>query len=154
MLRADLDDRLKRAMKDKDARAVSTVRLILAAVKDRDIAARAKGNAEGIGEADILQVLQTMVRQREEAIGLYRKGRREELAKKEEEEIEVIRGFLPRQLEDGELAEAVRAVAGELGAASLKDMGRTMSVLKERYAGRMDFAKASAALRAALAGDR
>lgn len=154
MLRADLDDRLKKAMKDKDTRAVSTVRLILAAVKDRDIAARARGNAEGIGEADILQVLQTMVRQREEAIGLYRKGRREELAKKEEEEIEVIRGFLPRQLEDGELTEAVRAVAGELGAASLKDMGRTMSVLKERYAGRMDFAKASAALRAALAGGR
>ena len=136
MLRERLSDRLKQAMKVKEPTMVSTVRLILTAVKDRDIAARSKGNVEGISDQEILQVLQTMVRQREEAITLYERGGRSELARCEAEEIDVIRTFLPRQI----------------GASSLKDMGRTMAVLKDRYAGQMDFTKASAVVKAELTG--
>ena len=152
MLRERLSDRLKQAMKVKEATVVSTVRLILTAVKDRDIAARTKGNIEGISDQEILQVLQTMVRQREEAIALYERGGRSELARREAEEIDVIRTFLPRQLDEGELAQAVRTILGEIGATNLKDMGRTMAVLKERYAGQMDFTKASAVVKAELTG--
>ncbi len=152
MLREHLSDRLKEAMKAKETCVVSTVRLILTAVKDRDIAARGKGNVEGISDQEILRVLQTMVRQREEAIALYEKGGREELAKREAEEIDVIRTFLPRQLDEGELTRAVRSILEEIGAARLKDMGRTMAVLKQRYAGRMDFTKASAVVKAELTG--
>jgi uncharacterized protein YqeY len=149
-LRTRLNDALKTAMKAKDARAVSTVRLILAALKDRDIAARSKGNHEGIDEAEILQMLQTMVKQREESIALYEKGGRLELAQQEQEEIDIIRGYLPKQLSDAEIASAVKEVVAELGAANLKDMGRTMAALRERYAGQMDFAKASGVLKAQL----
>ena len=152
MLREHLSGRLKEAMKRKETAVVSTVRLILTAVKDRDIAARGKGNLEGISDQEIFRVLQTMVRQREEAIALYEQGGREELARQEADEIEVIRTFLPRQLDDGELAGAVHAVVAEIGAASLKDMGRTMAALKQRYAGRMDFTKASAVVKAELTG--
>ena len=139
-------------MKTKEAVAVSTIRLILTAVKDRDISARGKGDVEGIDDQEILMVLQTMIRQREEAIALYENGGREALAKREAEEIDVIRTFLPRQLEEGELTQAVRSVLEEIGAVGLKDMGRTMAVLKERYTGRMDFTKASAVVKAALNG--
>lgn len=149
-LRSRLNDALKSAMKSKDARAVSTVRLILAALKDRDIAARSKGNHEGIDDAEILQMLQTMVKQREESIALYEKGGRLELAQQEQEEIDIIRSYLPKQLSDDEIARAVKEVVAELGAASLKDMGRTMAALRERYAGQMDFAKASGVLKAQL----
>lgn len=152
MLREHLSNRLKQAMKDKEARVVSTVRLILTAIKDRDIAARGKGNAEGISDQDIGQVLQTMVRQCDEAIALYQQGGREELARQEAEEIDVIRGFLPRQLDEAELTLAVQAVLGEIGAGGIKDMGRTMAVLKERYSGQMDFTKASAVVKAELTG--
>ncbi len=152
MLRAQLSDHLKQAMKAKEAVAVSTIRLILTAVKDRDISARGKGDVEGIDDQEILMVLQTMIRQREEAIALYENGGREALAKREAEEIDVIRTFLPRQLEEGELTQAVRSVLEEIGAVGLKDMGRTMAVLKERYTGRMDFTKASAVVKAALNG--
>lgn len=152
MLREHLSNRLKEAMKDRETRVVSTVRLILTAIKDRDIAARGKGNAEGISDQDILQVLQTMVRQREDAIVLYEQGAREELAKQEAEEIDIIRSFLPRQLDDGELTQAVQAVLGEIEAAGIKDMGRTMAILKERYAGQMDFTRASAVVKAELTG--
>jgi uncharacterized protein YqeY len=149
-LRTRLNDALKSAMKAKDARAVSTVRLILAALKDRDIAARSKGNHEGIDDAEILQMLQTMVKQREESIALYEKGGRLELAQQEQEEIDIIRSYLPKQLSDEEIARAVKEVVAELGAANLKDMGRTMAALRERYAGQMDFAKASGVLKAQL----
>jgi uncharacterized protein YqeY len=149
-LRTRLTDALKVAMKAKDARAVSTVRLILAALKDRDIAARGKGNHEGIDDAEILQMLQTMVKQREESISLYEKGGRLELAQQEQEEIDIIRGYLPKQLSDAEIAQVVKDIVAELGAANLKDMGRTMAALRERYAGQMDFAKASSALKAQL----
>ncbi|HEX7008257.1 MAG TPA: GatB/YqeY domain-containing protein [Alphaproteobacteria bacterium] len=149
-LRTRLNDALKSAMKAKDQRAVSTVRLILAALKDRDIAARSKGKSEGIDESEILQMLQTMVKQREESIALYEQGGRLELAQQEQEEIDIIRSFLPKQLSDAEIAEAVSQVVDELGATSLKDMGRTMAVLRERYAGQMDFAKASSVVKSRL----
>jgi hypothetical protein len=149
-LRTRLNDALKVAMKAKDVRAVSTVRLILAALKDRDIAARGKGNSEGIDDSEILQMLQTMVKQREESISLYEKGGRLELAQQEQEEIDIIRGYLPKQLSEQEIAAAVKQVVAELGASSLKDMGRTMAALRERYAGQMDFTKASSAVKAQL----
>lgn len=143
MLRPSLNDALKRAMLARDARTVSTVRLILAALKDRDIAARGRGVSEGIGDDEILQMLQSMVKQRRESIALYEQGGRLELAQQEAEEIAIIERFLPRQLSEAETAEAVRVLIAELGAAGLKDMGRVMTALRERYAGQMDFSKAS-----------
>ena len=150
MLRQRLNDSLKTAMKAKDQVAVSTLRLILTAVKDRDIAARTKGVDDGISDADILQVLQTMIRQRHESIALYKQGNREELADQEAREIQVIEGFLPRQLSEAEMTDAIRSVIEETGAGSIKDMGKAMGALRERYAGQMDFGKASQALKAAL----
>ena len=152
MLRKRLADRLKTGMKQKDACVVSTVRLILAAIKDRDIASRGRGEGEAIPDQDILGVLQTMVRQREEAIALYRQGGRDELARREEEEIRVIEGFLPQKMSDDETAGAVHALIAEIGAEGIKDMGRTMALLKERYAGRMNFGRASAVVKSELTG--
>ena len=150
MLRNRLSEALKSAMKEKDQIAVSTLRLILAAVKDRDIGARSKGEDEGISETEILNVLQTMVRQRNESIALYRKGGRDELADREEREIAVIEQFMPRQLGEEEIAEAIAAAISETSAESVKDMGKTMGLLRRRYAGRMDFGKAAAALKTQL----
>jgi uncharacterized protein YqeY len=138
-------------MKAKDGMATSTLRLILAALKDRDIATRGKGNADGIDEDEILAMLQSMIKQRHESIAMYEKGGRLELAEREAQEIGVIETFLPEQLDDEAVAAAVRAVIAELSAASLKDMGRTMAELKARHAGCMDFAKASAAVKQQLA---
>ncbi len=152
MLRQDFNDALKTAMLGKDARTVSTVRLILAALKDRDIAARPKGVTDGIGDDEILGLLQSMIKQRRESITLYEQGNRPELADQERAEIVVIERFLPRQMDDAETQAAVSAVVGELGAASLKDMGRVMAALKERHAGVMDFAKAGPLVKAALGG--
>ena len=143
MLRERLHEELKAAMKAKEVRAVSTLRLSLAALKDRDIAARGKGNPDGIDEDEILQMLHTMVKQRREGITLYEKGGREDLAKQESEEIAIIERFLPSQMSDREIARAVAAIIKELKAGSLKDMGPTMAELRKRYAGQMDFAKAS-----------
>lgn len=150
MLRQRLNDALKTAMLSKDARSVSTVRLILAALKDRDIAARPRGLSDGIPEEEILQMLQSMMKQRRESISLYEQGGRLELAQQEAEEIAIIETFLPAQLSEAEVAEAVKAVIAEIGAQGLKDMGRTMAALKERYAGQMDFTKASATVKAQL----
>ena len=150
MLRPRLNDELKVAMKAKDARAVSTLRLILAALKDRDIAARGKGNTEGISDEEIGELLQKMVRQRHESIALYEQGKRMDLAQQEREEIVVIERFLPRQLGEAEVESAVDAAIAAVGASSLKDMGRVMAALKERHAGQMDFAKASAAVKRRL----
>ena len=138
-------------MRAKESRAVSTLRLILAALKDRDIAARDKGNSEGIGDQDILELLQKMVRQRRESIELFEKGDRQDLADKEAEEIEVIQRFLPKQLDPDQVRGAVQEAIEELEAATIKDMGRVMAALKERYAGRMDFGKASALVKERLA---
>ena len=144
MLRDELNDALKVAMKAKDPRRVSTLRLILAAIKDRDIAVRAEGQTDGVADEEILQLLTKMVRQRRESIKLYEEGGRVDLAEREAEEITVIEDFLPRQLDEAETEAAVREVVAELGATGLKDMGRTMAALKQRYAGRMDFGKTSA----------
>lgn len=150
MLRDELGVSLKTAMKEKNTVAVSTVRLILTAIKDRDIAARTDGKDDGISDQEILKVLQTMVKQRRESIDLYEKGGRAELAEREREEITIIEDFLPRQLGDEEINAAVGGVIDETGAATIKDMGKAMSVLRERYAGQMDFGKASAVLKERL----
>jgi uncharacterized protein YqeY len=143
MLRERLTDALKPALKAKEQRRVSTLRLILAALKDRDIAARGEGKPDGIADDQITGMLQTMIRQRREAIALYEQGGRIELAEQEQEEIKIIEEFLPRQMADDEIAGAVRAVIAELGAKALKDMGRIMAALRERHPGQMDFGKAS-----------
>ena len=143
MLRTTLSDTLKYAMLAKNTRTVSTVRLILAALKDRDIAARGHGNAEGIGETEILQMLQGMVKQRRDSIALYEQGNRFDLVSQEREEISVIERFLPRRLDESEMTTAIDTIIGDLGAQGLKDMGRIMSALRTRHAGQMDFAQAS-----------
>lgn len=150
MLRDQLNTALKEAMKAKDSRAVATLRLILAALKDRDISARTKGNLDGVGEEDILAMLQSMVKQRKESITLYEQGGRAELAQQEAEEIEVIKRFLPEQMEEAEMIDTITDLIVELDAKNLKDMGRTMAALKERFTGRMDFAKASAMVKEQL----
>jgi uncharacterized protein YqeY len=152
MLRPQLNDALKTAMRAKDTRTLSTVRLILAALKDRDIAARPKGNADGIGDDEILSMLQSMIKQRRESISLYEQGGRLELAQQEAEEITVIERFLPRQMSEAEATEAVKALIAETGAGGIKDMGKVMAALKERFAGQMDFTKASALVKAHLGG--
>ncbi len=150
MLRERLDTDLKTAMKAREQRAVSTIRLILTAIKDRDIAARGKGNADGISDQDIFQVLQTMVRQRREAIELYEQGGRLELAEQEADEIKIIEGFQPQQIDEDDIGGIVRGIIEEVGAGGIKDMGRVMGLLRERYAGQMDFGKASAVLKQQL----
>ncbi len=152
MLRQRLNEALKQAMLAKDQRTVSTVRLILAALKDRDIAARGRGVTEGISDDEILQMLQSMVKQRRESIALYEQGGRLELAQQEAEEIAIIERFLPHQLSEAETAEAVRALVDEMGASGLKDMGKVMAGLRERHAGQMDFARASAIVKRQLGG--
>jgi len=149
-LRLRLSEALKTALLSKDARKVSTVRLILAALKDRDIAARSRNVMDGIPEDEILSMLQSMMKQRRESISLYEQGGRLELAQQEAEEIAIIETFLPQQFSEAEVAEAVKTIIAEIGAAGLKDMGRTMAALKERYAGQMDFTKASATVKAQL----
>mgnify|MGYP001816027837 CR=1 FL=1 len=143
MLRNDLNEAMKQAMKAKDQRSLATIRLILAALKDRDIQARGSGNSEGIVDAEITEMLQKMVRQRRDAIELYTQGGRQDLVDREDAEIQVIQRFLPKQMSDEEAARAIAETIDELEAASIKDMGRVMASLKERYAGRMDFGKAS-----------
>jgi len=150
MLRQQINDALKDAMRRKDETAVSTLRLILAAVKDRDIAARSKGNTEGISEDELLNLLQTMVKQRRESIALYEQGGRLDLAEQEQAEIVVIQRFLPQQLDEEETRAAVAQVIDELGATGIKDMGRIMATLRDRYAGQMDFARASGIVKAQL----
>lgn len=147
MLREQFSERLKESLKAKDQRATGTLRLMLAALKDRDIAARGRGNTDGIGEDEILQMLQAMVKQRRESIGMYEKGNRPDLVQQEKEEIAVIEGFMPKQLGEAEIDQVAKGVIGELGASGIKDMGRVMGVLKERYAGQIDFAKASAVVK-------
>ncbi|MGH6660930.1 MAG: GatB/YqeY domain-containing protein [Rhodospirillales bacterium] len=150
MLRTRLNDALKAAMKAKDELSVSTLRLILAALKDRDIAARGKGNKDGISDGEVLGLLQSMIKQRRESIAAYEKGGRMDLAQQEAGEITVIEGFMPQQMGDAEIAAAIDAVIAGVGATSLKDMGKTMAALKQQYAGKMDFGKASALVKARL----
>ena len=151
MLRQKLNEALKVAAKSGDKRSLSTVRLILAALKDRDIAARGRGNPDGITDAEILEMLQKMVKQRHESIELYRRGQRDDLVRQEEEEIAVIDRFRPQAMDEDATETAVGEVMSELEANSIKDMGRVMAALKERYAGRMDFTKASGIVKGRLA---
>ena len=150
MLREAFTERLKQAMRAKDARTLSSVRMILAALKDRDIAARGTGNTAGIPDAEILRLLQGMIKQRRELIALYRQGNRPELADQEEQEIAVIESFLPKQMSDEETAAAVREAIAETGAAGVKDMGKVMGVLRERHAGVIDMARAGAVVKQLL----
>ena len=149
-LRDKLNASLKEAMRAKDTRALSTLRLILAALKDRDIASREKSVDGRIGDDELLQMLQSMVKQREESIAMYEQGGRLELAEQENGEIEVIRRFLPEQLSEAEIRDAVEAIITELDASSLKEMGKVMGELRARYPGRMEFGKASGMVKQAL----
>ena len=151
MLRERLTKALKEATLAKDACATATIRLVLAALKDRDIASRGKDSGGEISDDEILGLFQTMIKQRRESIDMYVTGNRPELADKERDEIDVIRRFMPEQMGDAAISQAVEAVIGELGAGSLKEMGKVMAALRERYAGRMDFTKASAVAKQKLA---
>jgi len=149
-LRQQLNDAMKKAMKAKDAKRLGTLRLILAALKDKDIAARSETSRELLGDDEILGLLAKMIKQREESATAFDAGNRPELAAGEREEIVIIRGFMPKQMDETEAGAAIKSVIAELGATSIKDMGKVMAALKERYAGQMDFGKASAATKAAL----
>ena len=139
MIRDRLRSELKEAMLAKNACRLSTLRLIHAAIKDRDIAARSEDNVEGVGEDEIMKILGRMIRQREESAAAYEEGGRLELAEREREEIRVIRPFLPKPLSDADRQAAIRAAIDETGATSIRDMGKIMGVLKSKYTGKMDF---------------
>ncbi|MEK9860711.1 MAG: GatB/YqeY domain-containing protein [Alphaproteobacteria bacterium] len=151
-MRETIQSSLKAALKAGQAKELSTLRLITAALKDRDIAARSKGNNDGISDDEILSMLQTMIKQRQESSKMYRDGGREELAQSEDEEIAIIRTFLPAQMDDAAIADAITAAIAESGAESIKDMGKVMGVLKTKYAGQMDFGAASGQIKARLLG--
>ena len=142
---------LKEAVKSQDKVRVSTLRLITAAIKDRDIAARSADSGDGVSDEQILEILAKMVKQRQEAATTYEEAGRLELAEQERAEIVIIEEFLPQQLSEDEVGAAVAAAIAELGADSLKDMGKVMACLKGKYAGQMDFGKASALVKEKLA---
>ena len=151
MLRAQISEALKDAMRAKEERATSTLRLILAALKDRDIAARGKGEDNTITDDELVLLLQSMIKQRHDSIAAYTKGGRQDLADGEAEEITIIEKFLPEQLSAEDIAQAVDAVIAECEASSLKQMGQVMAALRERHAGSMDFSKASQLVKDKLA---
>jgi uncharacterized protein YqeY len=148
-MRETITAALKDATKAQDKRRISTLRLVSAAIKDRDIAARTAGKTQAT-DAELLELFAKMIKQREESQKIYADAGRAELAKQEGEEIEIIREFLPTQLSDKEMEKAITAAITESGAAGVKDMGKVMTALKARYAGQMDFAKASAAVKSKL----
>ena len=151
MLRETVTEALKQAMKARDQRRTGALRLIQAAFKERDIEARGASKPQA-SEDELLQTLARMIRQREESIRLYEQGGRPELAEQEQAEIEVIRGFMPQPLSEAETRAAIEAAVRETGAASVKDMGKVMALLKERHAGRLDFGKASGLVKGMLQG--
>lgn len=150
MLREQLSESLKTAMKAREALTLSTLRLILAAIKDRDIEARTSGNDDGIDDTQITALLQTMVKQRREAIKIALEGKRQDIAQKEEKEIEIIQRFLPEPMTDLEIDLAIKNIIEETDASSIKEMGAVMAKLKEEYLGRMDFGQVSKKVRDAL----
>ena len=152
MLREQIIEAMKDAMRAREPDRLSTVRMILAGIKDKDIAARPGGNATGIGDPEILSLLQSMVKQRRESVVLYRQGNRADLVAKEEGEIAVIERFLPKQMDAAETDAAIVAAIAESGAASIKDMGKVMAALKGRYSGQMDFSAVGPAVKAKLGG--
>ena len=150
MLRDDLSQAMKDAMRAKDKRKLSTVRIILAAIKERDIASRGDDAADRDDDAVVIDILSKMVKQRKDSIKAYEEAGRCELAEQERDEISVIEEFLPQQMSDDEIKAACEAVVSELGAEGLKDIGRCMALMKEKYAGQMDFAKASVTIKGLL----
>jgi hypothetical protein len=150
MLRQAFRNRLNEAMKARDSRRVSTVRLILAGLKERDVAARGQGNLDGLSEAEIQRMLQGMIKQRRESIALYQQGNRPDLAQQESEEIAVIESFLPRQLDEGEIEAVAKAAIDETRAATVKDLGKVMAALRERHGGVIDLGRAGAIVRRLL----
>ena len=150
MLRDDINNAVKDAMRAKDERKLSTLRMVNSTIKNADIEARGQGKPP-LSDADLLGVLQKMIKQRQEAVELYDKGGRAELAAQEREEIAIITSFMPQQMDEAETQAAIAEVVNEVGAAGMKDMGRVMAALKERYAGRMDFANASGVVKGMLA---
>jgi uncharacterized protein YqeY len=149
VLRENINNALKDAMKGRNERGVSTLRMVNAAIKNADIEARGHGK-EPLNEADLLSLLQKMIKQRQESVELYDKGGRPELAQGEREEIEIISHYLPKQMSDVEAGAAISAILQELNAQGMKDMGRAMAALKERFAGKMDFGKASGKIKELL----
>ena len=151
MLRDDINNAVKDAMRAKDERKLSTLRMVNSTIKNADIEARGQGKPP-LSDADLLGLLQKMIKQRQESVELYDKGGRAELAGQEREEIGIISGYLPKQMSDDDVTAAVAAVIAETGAAGIKDMGKVVGALKAKYAGQMDFGKASAMVKAALTG--
>ena len=139
MLRDEIKLKLNECLKNQDKKSISTLRLVLAAVKDRDIAARSNGNNSGISDDEIKILLQTMIKQRKESADIYEKAGRLELLESENKEIEIISCFLPKQMTNVEISEAIEKIIKETNAISIKDMGSLMSKLKRDYAGRCDF---------------
>jgi uncharacterized protein YqeY len=151
-LREKFTEDMKQAMRDKDETGLATLRLINAAIKDKDIAARTADSREGIKDEQILSLLQGMIKQRQESIKMYEQGKRQDLADKEAAEIKVIEKYLPKQLSDDEVKAVVQQVIVSIGATTIKDMGKVMAELKAKYSGQMDFAKAGGIVKEKLAG--
>ena len=151
MLRDDINNAVKEAMKAKDERKLGTLRMVNSTIKNADIEARGNGKPQ-LSDADLLGVLQKMIKQRQEAVELYDKGGRPELAEQERQEIAVISAYLPRQMSDEDVKKAIGDAIAETGAAGMKDMGKVIAALKTKYAGQMDFGKASGMVKAALTG--
>ena len=151
MLRDDINNAIKEAMKGGDKRRVSTLRLVNSALKNADIEARGHGK-DPLSDDELLGLLQKMIKQRQESVGLYDQGGRAELAAQEREEIAIISGYLPKQMSEADVKAAIAAVIAETGASGIKDMGKVIGVLKAKYAGQMDFGKASGMVKAALTG--
>ncbi len=149
MLRDDINAAVKDAMKAKDERKLSTLRMVNSTIKNADIEARGQGKPP-LADGDILAVLQKMIKQRQESVELYDKGGRAELAAQEREEIAVITAYLPKQMSEDEVKAAIAAAVSETGAAGMKDMGKVIGVLRGKYAGQMDFGKASGLVKTAL----
>ena len=153
MLRDEVKVALTEAMKSGDTQRVATLRLVMAALKDRDIAARSKGNTDGIDDDEFLGMLGTMIKQRQESARLYKEGGRDDLVKAEEAEIATIRSFMPEQMDDDAIRDAIRKAMQSTGADSVKDMGKVMAYLKENFAGQMDFGSASSMVKEMLLKD-
>ena len=149
MLREELQKALKESMLNKDTDTVSAVRLIIAGMKEKDVDARGKGLKEA-SDADLMSMMQSMIKQRNDSIKMYVDGKREDLAAKERKEISIIERFLPKQMSDAEIETAIRGVIAETGAASMKDMGKVMGALKAKYAGQLDMGKASGMIKSLL----
>ena len=151
MLRDQINEALKEAMKAKNERTVSTLRMVNSSLKNADIEARG-GGKEPLGDAEVLALLQKMIKQRQESVALYEKGGRADLVRQEQEEIAIISGYLPKQMSEPEMKAAIEAAVKETGAAGMKDMGKVIGVLRGKYAGQMDMARASAMVKTQLAG--